>query len=446
MIVEVLRRLRSQGAMLAVGAVAALTWTASSTAPAMAQSDGVFKIGVIGFLSGPAAESFGIPSVNTAKMLAEKLNAGGVPAPYATKGIGGKKIELVVIDEGAGGTKVIEGFRNLVERDHVDAVVGPIASGNCLALAPIAEELKQFTILSDCGTPQVFEARSYDYVFRAGAHGTMDNVSLVLYLRDKGVKFDTFSTINQKYAYGQDALADFRASLDVVMPGRTLKSELWPTFGAGQYGAEISALQKDRADLIYSSLWGGDLQAFVLQAAPRGLFKESQLALMAAAHVLPALGNKMPDGVIMGERGATGLLARPSPLNDWFWKTYVEAFKQIPASSSAYRMAQSLFGLKIAAEKAMKLNGGKNPSSQELAAAMTGLEWDAPAGRIRMALGKGHQAIQDAAVGRTKWDAQHKMVTLIDIKYYDADCVNPPEGVKSIDWIKSGFKGAKCSQ
>lgn len=427
-------------AALAVGALAALAWAA----PATAQADDVFKIGVIGFLSGPAAESFGIPSVNTAKMLAEKLNAASVPAPYAEKGIGGKRIELIVIDEGAGGTKVIEGFRNLVERDRVDAVIGPIASGNCLAVAPVAEELKQFTILSDCGTPQVFEARSYEYVFRAGAHGTMDNVSLALYLRNKGVKFDAYGTINQKYAYGQDALADFRASLDNLMPGKKLKSELWPAFGAGQYGAEISALQKDRPGLIYSSLWGGDLQAFVLQAAPRGLFKENQLALMAAAHVLPALGNKMPDGVIMGERGATGLLARKSPLNDWFWNTYSETFKQIPASSSAYRMAQSMLGLKMAAEKAMKLKGGKKPSSEELSAAMTGLVWEAPAGRIRMALGKGHQAIQDAAVGKTKWDPERKMVTLVDIEYYDAECVNPPEGAKSVDWIKSGFDSAKC--
>lgn len=433
------RNKRSVGRVVA-GILTALAWSGS----AGAQTNDIFKIGVIGFLSGPAAESFGIPSVNTAKMLAEKLNASSAPAPYSVMGIGGKRIELVIVDEGAGGTKVVEGFRNLVERDRVDAIIGPIGSGSCLAVAPVAEDLKQFTILSDCGTPQIFEARSYQYVFRAGAHGTMDNVSLVLYLRDKSVKFSAFGTINQKYAYGQDALADFKGALDNLIPGKKVKSELWPAFGAGQYGAEISALQKDRPDLIYSSLWGGDLQAFVLQAAPRGLFKDSQLALMAAAHVLPALGNKMPDGIIMGERGATGLLARSSPLNDWFWKSYSDAFKQVPASSSAYRMAQSMLGLKVAAEKAMKITGGKKPSSEELAAAMTGLEWEAPAGRIRMALGKGHQAIQDAAVGRTKWNPEQKMVTLVDVQYYDAECVNPPEGMKGVDWIQSGFKGAKC--
>ena len=42
----------------------------------------------------------------------------------------------------------------------------------------------------------------------------------------------------------------------------------------------------------------------------------------------------------------------------------------------------------------MAANGGKKPTG-ELLAALTGLEWDSPGGRIRMALGDGHQAIQD---------------------------------------------------
>ena len=49
-------------------------------------------------------------------------------------------------------------------------------------------------------------------------------------------------------------------------------------------------------------MWGGDLQAFVLQAAPRGLMKDRVVVLSASDHVLPPLGNKMPDGVIVGAR------------------------------------------------------------------------------------------------------------------------------------------------
>jgi branched-chain amino acid transport system substrate-binding protein len=32
----------------------------------------------------------------------------------------------------------------------------------------------------------------------------------------------------------------------------------------------------------------------------------------------------------------------------------------------------------------------------------------------------------------------------VDIMRFPAECVNPPANVKTEDWIKSGFKGAKC--
>jgi len=31
-------------------------------------------------------------------------------------------------------------------------------------------------------------------------------------------------------------------------------------------------------------------------------------------------------------------------------------------------------------------------------------------------------------------------LTVVNVKRYPADKVNPPEGVKSADWIKNGFK------
>lgn len=425
-------------------AVRMLVSAAALCAAGLGHAD-TFRIGVISLLSGPAAESFGTPNVNAARLLADKLNKGEGPGVYKTKGIGGLAIELVLVDEAAGATKVLDGYRSLVQRDKVDAVIGPIASGNCLAVAPVAEQLKTFTILSDCGTPRVFEEGAYQYVFRAGAHGAMDNVALARYLVDEKVPMKTMSSIQPDYAYGRDAWVDFRAALAVLAPDVQFKSELWPKFGAGQYGAEISALIRDKSDVIHSSLWGGDLQAFILQAVPRGLLQNGRLALMAAAHVLPYMGDKMPDGVIMGERGAVGPFARPSPLNDWFARAYRDAYSQDPASASAYRMAQSLLGLKLAAEKVMAANGGKKPGAEELAKAMEGMEWDTPSGRIRMTLGKGHQAIQDAAIGVTKWDPARKAVTLVNIRYYDAQCINPPEGVKSVDWLKTSFKKSTCN-
>ena len=425
----------------AAGAAAVAAALALGASPASAQE--TFKVGIVSFLSGQAAESFGIPAVNGAKWLVEQFNNGTAPAPYNQKGFGGLKIEPIYVDEAGGATKQVQELRNLYDREKVDAVVGYVSSGDCLAVAPVAEEMKRFLILYDCGTPRIFEERSYQYVFRTAAHATMDNVALARYLKAKNVKVDTINYINQDYAWGHDSLKDFQLTMEQLYPNAKTVSDLRPKFGAGQYGTEISALLAKPASVTHSSLWGGDLQAYVLQAAPRGVFKRTQQVFSAGDHVLPGLGDKMPDGVILGARGAYGLMSPKSALNDWWFQGYEKANGVYPVQAP-YRMAQALLGLKQAVEKAMAANGGKKPTPEQLAAALRGSEWDSPAGKIRMTLGGGHQAIQDTAIGRTKYDPAKKMVTLVDIERFPAECVNPPADQKSEDWLKGGMKGAKC--
>lgn len=418
-----------------VSAVAALVGTA-------AQAQETFKVGIVSFLSGQAADSFGIPAVNGAKILVDAFNKGAAPAPYNKVGFGGLKIEPIYVDENGGATKQVQELRNLYDRDKVDAVVGYVGSGDCLAVAPVAEEMKKFLILYDCGTPRIFEDGKYNYVFRTASHAAMDNVALTRYLKAKNVKADTFNMINQDYAWGTDSKKDFTWSMEKLFPSAKAGEDQLPKFGAGQYGTEISALMGKQADVTHSSLWGGDLQAFILQAGPRGLFKRTQVVFSAADHVLPGLGDKMPDGVILGARGAYGLMSPKSALNDWWWDLYSKAYNVYPVQAP-YRMVQSLLGLKLAVEKAMAANGGKKPNAEQLAAALTNSEWDSPAGKIRMNLGNGHQATQDTAIGKTRYDAGKKMVVLDDILRFPAECVNPPANMKSEDWIKAGFPGAK---
>jgi branched-chain amino acid transport system substrate-binding protein len=412
-----------------------------ATASASAQE--TFKLGVVSFLSGPAAESFGVPAVNGAKVVIEAFNKGAAPAPYNKAGFAGMKIEPIYVDENGGATKQVQELRNLYDREKVDAVVGYVGSGDCLAVAPVAEEMKKFLILYDCGTPRIFEDNKYQYVFRTASHAVMDNVALARYLKARNIKAGTINYINQDYAWGHDSRKDFQLAMAQLYPGSKTEADLLPKFGAGQYGTEISALLSKPTDVTHSSLWGGDLQALILQGGPRDLFKRSQFVLSAADHVLPGLGDKMPDGVILGARGAYGLMSPQSPLNDWWWKIYQDAYKVYPVQAP-YRMVQSLLGLKLAVEKAMAANGGKKPTPEQLAAALRNSEWDSPAGRVRMNLGGGHQATQDTAIGRTKYDAAKKMVTLVDVQRFPADCVNPPPDMKGEDWIKAGFKGAKC--
>lgn len=78
-----------------------------------AQAQETFRIGVVSFLSGQAAESFGIPAVNGAKLLVEAFNNGTAPAPYDKKGFGGMKVEAIYVDEAGGATKQVQELKNL---------------------------------------------------------------------------------------------------------------------------------------------------------------------------------------------------------------------------------------------------------------------------------------------------------------------------------------------
>jgi branched-chain amino acid transport system substrate-binding protein len=102
----------------------------------------------------------------------------------------------------------------------------------------------------------------------------------------------------------------------------------------------------------------------------------------------------------------------------------------------AYHMAQAILGLKSAYEKAQA--GGAAPSQDKTIAAFEGLTFETPSGTIAMSLGKGHQAVEETVYGRTK--TVGGKLTFVNVKRYPANKVNPPEGVKSADWIKSSLK------
>ena len=438
-------------------ALTGLAITAVSSAPALAQQKTSIKIGFVTFLSGPASGPFGVPAKLAAEGIVESLNAGKGPAPYQIKGIGGLPVELVVIDEAGGATKQVSEYRTLVQRQDVDVVIGYIGSGDCLAIAPVAEELKKLTVFFDCGTPRIFEEGSYKYVFRTRPHATMDAVAATMYLLDNRPAVKRVSGINQNYAYGQDSWNDFEATIKAMKPGVEIVTSQMPKFGAGQYGSEISALIASNPDVIHSSLWGGDLEAFMLQAQPRDIFKKSQLVLVAGEPYLHRLPGKIPDGTIVGARGTNGVFAPDSALKRWLVATYKAKSGGLDPNYPAYSVAQAILGVKAAWEKAAAkkigsatpMGAAKNvkeemekayapPTQEEVIAAFERNVFDSPSGKVHMNLGKGHQAVMGTAYGSTRFE--NGVVRVGNIKYYDADRVTPPEGVSSLDWIKSGFK------
>jgi branched-chain amino acid transport system substrate-binding protein len=413
---------------------AAFIYVACAIAAQAALAQQPLRIGIVTFLSGPAAGPFGVPARNGFELVAELMNAGSVPAPHAGKGFGGRAIELVVVDEAGGPQKHVAEFRNLAQR--ADLVVGYISSGDCLAIAPVAEELKKLTVLFDCGTPRIFEDASYKYVFRTGPSGAMDNVAAALYALERHPNIRSIAGINQNYAWGQDSWTDFEAAMKALKPGIEVKTSLMTKLFAGQFGAEISTLLSSGAELVHSSFWGADLEGLVLQGAPRGLFQKHIVLLSAGEPAINRLGTRIPDGTIIGARGPFGPFAPDTEFNRWFRTTFQDRYG-VPPNYAAYKATNALLGLKAAYEKAQKA-GAQAPSQEQIIAAFENLAFDGVGGTVRMSLGKGHQAVMDNAIGTAK--TVGGQLTIVDVKRYAAEQVNPPEGMKSEAWIKSGLK------
>ena len=424
------RFLRNAGATTALFALALLgSPFASAQAP--------LRIGIITFLSGPAAGPFGVPAKNASDLLTDALNKGGQIPGYEKKGFGGRLLEVVYVDEAGGPTKVVTEYRNLVERQNVDLVIGVISSGDCLAVAPVAEEMKKLTVLFDCATNRIFEEASYKYVFRTTTMATQENVAAARYIAENYPDLKSFSGINPNYAWGQDAWSDFTEAMKIIKPQAQIGTIVWPKLGAGQYGTEISAVLGSGGEIVHNGLWGGDLEAYILQAAPRGLLAKMPNIIMTGETVIERMGAQLPDGTILGARGPNGPFAPPTALNKWFQKAFKDRFGVAPVYAS-YHMVTAFLGAKAAFEKAQAANKVQDPTIDQIIGAFEYLKFESVAGTVDMSLGKGHQAVQHVPYGTVK--KVDGKITLTNIKYYPPDQISPPDGMKSIDWIRSGFK------
>jgi branched-chain amino acid transport system substrate-binding protein len=425
---------------LAGFAAAAASMPAHAQTPA-APAPAPVKLGIVSFLTGPAASPFGIPGRNGAEIVIEALNAGKAPAPFNTVGFGGSKIEAKYVDETGSAANVVTEFRNLVQRDQVDAVVGYISSGSCLAVTPVAEELKALTVFYDCGTPRIFEEKARSYVFRVSPHATMDSIGAARYLLAKKKNVTSYSGLNQNYAWGQDSWRDFVGAMKVLAPKVEVDKVLFPKLFAGEYGAEVSTLLTSKSQALHTSFYDGDLESFVYQEQARGLDKRMTIIMTTGEAAIWRLRDKLPDGAIIGGRGANGPLAADTEINKWFQKIYTDRYN-IPPTYPSYQMAQSLLGLKLAYEKAAK--AGAKPTADEIAAGFKGIEFTGPAGHVKLAIGDGHQGITETAYGTYRFNKQTKEPEIIDVVRFPAECVNPPAGVEAEKWIAEGMKGAKC--
>jgi branched-chain amino acid transport system substrate-binding protein len=112
-----------------------------------AQAQSTIKIGAVLSATGPAS-FLGEPEDKTLRLYVDKINAAG--------GINGKKIELVVYDDGGDANKARTFATRLVEDDEVVAMVGGTTTGATMAMIPVFEEA-QIPFISLAGAIEVIE-------------------------------------------------------------------------------------------------------------------------------------------------------------------------------------------------------------------------------------------------------------------------------------------------
>ncbi|MGZ5251915.1 MAG: ABC transporter substrate-binding protein, partial [Caldimonas sp.] len=126
----------------------ALAGAALLAVPAFA-ADEPLRIGAFLSVTGPAA-FLGDPEQKTLEMGVERINAAG--------GVAGRKLVLVVYDDGGDAEKARTFAKRLLEQDKVDVIVGGSTTGTTMAVIPLAEQ---------SGTP---------FVSLAGAVGIVEPV------------------------------------------------------------------------------------------------------------------------------------------------------------------------------------------------------------------------------------------------------------------------------
>src|SRR5262250_209354 len=322
-------------------------------APAIAQNSPL-RIGILAPRSGIAAAP-GLNGIRATQWAVERYNAQG--------GIGGRKVELVIEDESTP-KDTIERFSKLVQQEKVDCVQGIVSSGVGLALGPVIEEARAFTIYWDGTTQNGVDETIPDpkYLFRSTDNECEAMMASLLTIKHWKGKFAKVAGINPDYSYGRNNMAAFIAVLKRYNIDHEVVTEQWPKVGTMDLPGHVAALKAAKPDLIFSSLLFADLPVFMKQAHAAELTKGTKLVLPAAGwqHTLMKK-DFTPEGMIFGHNTLYFDNPGATPLQKEFVAWYADKFKDYP-NWEADRAYFAIASYKEAVEKAAKAKGTAWPT------------------------------------------------------------------------------------
>jgi branched-chain amino acid transport system substrate-binding protein len=297
---------------------------------------------------------------------------------YATRGtmtIGGKKIVLIVKDDQTKPDVAKAMLQEAYEDDKAALAIGTTSSAAALAMLPVAEEQKKILIVEPAVADQITGEKWNRYIFRTARNSSQDAISNALAIGKEGVTFrEALAKTGAKLAaeeYAPVATTDFTAPAQRLFdalkdkPGRKIIWIIWA--GAGDPLTKLQDMDPKRLGIEIST--GGNI-----------------LPALAAYKRLP------------GMEGATYYYydIPKNPVNDWLVAEHQKRFNAPPDFFTAGGFASGM-AVATALEKA------KSTDTEKLIAAMEGMEFDTPKGRMVFRK-EDHQALQSMYAFRIKVD------------------------------------------
>ena len=328
------------GVRFVIKALVSIVAFATLAASSMAADPKPIKIGLLYSLSGMAAV-YTKGTVIGHQIAAEEINAAGGL-------LGGRKIEYVIRDDKLKPGIAVEEFRRMVTRDQVDFVMGVISSGVALAVSEVAKEMKVLFVDTIAQTAALTEEQGHDYVVRLNTNtGVMGRTAGLAAAKGP---WKSYYFIGPDYEYGHRMNADFWEYLQSKKPGVTKLGDLWPKLGERDFSAHITAILNAKPEAVFSSLWGGDLIAFIKQANAYGFFDKVQFISTGGGDldILEPLGSEMPNGILATFAYAFDYLPVKKEQNEKFIEEFKKRAGTLPKSGdifgyvSTYVMADAI--------------------------------------------------------------------------------------------------------
>ena len=211
-------------------------------------------------------------------------------------GVAGRKLELIVRDDGGTPGDAVRVAEELIARERVNVLMGTFASNVGLAVANLANQRKILFLASEPLTDKIVWENGNRYTFRLRPSTYMQTAMLVP--EAAKLKKQRWAIVYPNYEYGQSASASFKKLLGQAQPGVQFVAEQAPALGKIEAGAVVQALAEAKPDAIFSSLFAADLQKFVREGNTRGLFKNTVVfnLLGGEPEYLDPLKDETPEG------------------------------------------------------------------------------------------------------------------------------------------------------